>query len=98
MEMFYRNVILVERFRLTLHRETKELPIFALVVAKNRTKLKESAEIPAAKEATGRRDACPGRPNSGRTAFRQRRRRFRLPTTARSTAARPALTGLYSTQ
>jgi uncharacterized protein (TIGR03435 family) len=35
--------LLAERFGLVLHRETKELPIYALVVAKNGSKLTESA-------------------------------------------------------
>ena len=35
---------LADRFKLTLHREQKELPIYALVVAKGGPKLKESAE------------------------------------------------------
>jgi uncharacterized protein (TIGR03435 family) len=36
--------LLAERFGLKLHRETKELPAYALIVAKNGPKLKESAE------------------------------------------------------
>ncbi len=35
--------LLADRFKLTLHRETKELPVYALVVGKNGPKLKESA-------------------------------------------------------
>jgi uncharacterized protein (TIGR03435 family) len=38
--------LLAERFKLTLHHETKELPLYALVVAKNGPKLKESAAPP----------------------------------------------------
>jgi uncharacterized protein (TIGR03435 family) len=38
--------LLAERFKLTLHRETKELPMYALVVAKGGPKMKESAEAP----------------------------------------------------
>jgi uncharacterized protein (TIGR03435 family) len=41
---------LAERFRLVLHREEKEVPIFELVIAKNGPKLKESAADPAAVE------------------------------------------------
>jgi uncharacterized protein (TIGR03435 family) len=35
--------LLADRFKLTLHHDTKELPIYALVVAKNGPKLQESA-------------------------------------------------------
>ncbi len=38
--------LLAERFKLTIHRENKELPMYALVVAKNGPKLKESVETP----------------------------------------------------
>jgi uncharacterized protein (TIGR03435 family) len=36
--------LLAERFKLTLHHETKELPMYALVVGKGGAKLKESVE------------------------------------------------------
>lgn len=39
--------LLIERFKLALHRETKELPMYALVVGKGGPKLKESVEDPA---------------------------------------------------
>ena len=38
--------LLADRFKLTLHHETKELPIYVLVVAKNGPKLHESAVTP----------------------------------------------------
>lgn len=38
--------MLVDRFKLTLHHETKELPLYVLVVAKNGPKIQESADIP----------------------------------------------------
>jgi bla regulator protein BlaR1 len=38
--------LLADRFKLTLHHDTKELPIYALVVAKNGSKLHESAATP----------------------------------------------------
>jgi uncharacterized protein (TIGR03435 family) len=37
------RTLLVERFRLTLHREKRELPAFALVVAKNGVKIRRAA-------------------------------------------------------
>ena len=37
------QTLLADRFQLKLHRETKERPVYALVVAKNGPKLKESA-------------------------------------------------------
>jgi len=37
------QALLAERFQLAIHRETKELPVFALVIGRNGTKLKEAA-------------------------------------------------------
>ena len=42
MEML--QTLLVERFKLAFHRETRELPVYALVVGKNGPKLKEAAD------------------------------------------------------
>jgi uncharacterized protein (TIGR03435 family) len=39
--------LLVDRFKLTLHGETKQVSLNELVVGKNGTKLKESAEASA---------------------------------------------------
>lgn len=36
------QALLVDRFKLTLHRETRELPLYSLMVAKNGSKLQES--------------------------------------------------------
>jgi uncharacterized protein (TIGR03435 family) len=38
--------LLAERFKLTVHRESKELPMYALVVAKNGPKLTEATDAP----------------------------------------------------
>jgi uncharacterized protein (TIGR03435 family) len=49
--------LLAERFKLTLHREKKDLPMYALVVAKNGPKMKESPpDDPDAKEPTSLKD------------------------------------------
>ena len=38
--------LLADRFKLTLHRETKEFPVYALMIAKNGSKLQEVADTP----------------------------------------------------
>jgi len=38
--------LLVERFKMTVHRETRELPVYSLVVAKNGPKMQKSAADP----------------------------------------------------
>src|SRR5579863_10277682 len=38
------QALLRERFKMTIHRESKELPVYALVVAKNGSKLKPNTE------------------------------------------------------
>jgi uncharacterized protein (TIGR03435 family) len=60
--------LLVERFGLKYHRETKELPLYELTVAKNGSKLK-----PAAPAAAGTPDAGPpsGPPPVGKDGFPQ---------------------------
>ena len=45
--------LLVERFKLTVHHENKEMQMYELSVGKNGPKLKESVEAPAPKEGEG---------------------------------------------
>jgi uncharacterized protein (TIGR03435 family) len=45
--------LLAERFKLAIHRETKELPMYSLSVAKGGPKLKESAPVEPPKEGDG---------------------------------------------
>src|SRR5580658_874124 len=42
--------LLAERFKMTIHRDSKELPIYSLLVGKNGAKLKESTVAAAPKE------------------------------------------------
>jgi uncharacterized protein (TIGR03435 family) len=55
--------LLAERFKLTLHHTTKEMPMYALVVAKGGPKLKESPEDPPATDAAGPNAGGPGGPS-----------------------------------
>jgi uncharacterized protein (TIGR03435 family) len=47
------QTLLAERFKLVFHRETKEMPVYALVVAKNGPKIKESPAGDGATEIGG---------------------------------------------
>src|SRR5207247_8322826 len=51
--------LLAERFKLTIHREKKEMAGYELVVAKNGPKLKESVDVP---QPDGAGSATPGPP------------------------------------
>jgi len=64
--------LLAERFKLALHREKKDLPMYALVVGKNGLKLKESVDDPATPKAGGFADgptATMGRITVGKDGF-----------------------------
>lgn len=52
--------LLSERFKLTLHHSTKDMPIYALVVAKGGSKLKESPDDPPPTDASGPNAGGPG--------------------------------------
>jgi uncharacterized protein (TIGR03435 family) len=66
--------LLAERFRVKLHRETKELPIYGLMVAKGGPKMKPSEEIPPAADGTNGEppaDGPPPPPRPGPDGFPQ---------------------------
>jgi uncharacterized protein (TIGR03435 family) len=52
--------LLAERFKLTLHHETKEFPMYALVVGKGGPKLKESVDDDATASGAAPRDTATG--------------------------------------
>jgi uncharacterized protein (TIGR03435 family) len=54
--------LLAERFQLTLHREKKDLPMYALVVGKNGPRMKESADDAAPKDGGPAADGPPPPP------------------------------------
>jgi len=57
--------LLADRFKLTIHRETKDLPMYTLVIAKNGPKLKESKPDDAAPAAPATRGGPGGRGGRG---------------------------------
>jgi uncharacterized protein (TIGR03435 family) len=65
------QALLADRFKLTIRRETKELPAYVLTVAKNGTKLVEAKPVdPAASvTAAGPGAGAPGRGGPGRGAW-----------------------------
>jgi uncharacterized protein (TIGR03435 family) len=63
--------LMAERFKLKLHRESKELPIYALVVGKNGVKMKETPkDDPAADVAKGPQTPPPGAFGEGEPRLR----------------------------
>ena len=60
--------LLADRFKLKLHKESKEAPIFELVVAKGGIKMKEAAQ-PAAAPAEGAGGPPPGPPTRDKDGF-----------------------------
>jgi uncharacterized protein (TIGR03435 family) len=65
------QALLADRFKLAFHRESKELPVYALVVGKNGSKLQKSknSEAPLGFLALGNRVAAPNAPLSILTQF-----------------------------
>jgi len=62
--------LLVERFKLTIHRETKDFPVYELVVAKNGSKLNKADETQAPTDgAPAPPPATPGPPKLGKDGF-----------------------------
>lgn len=60
--------LLAERFKMQFHRETKELPVFALVVAKGGPKLQEAKDEPPPPESDGPQ-SLPSIPKMGPDGF-----------------------------
>jgi uncharacterized protein (TIGR03435 family) len=54
------QALLAERFKLAIHHDTKERPVYALVVGKGGSKLKESPADPPAPAAAEKSDPAPG--------------------------------------
>ena len=61
--------LLVERFKLAIHRASKELPMYSLEVAKGGPKIKESAETAAPPDAYSGLPAPPWAPKMGADGF-----------------------------
>jgi uncharacterized protein (TIGR03435 family) len=60
--------LLEDRFKMTTHRESKELPIYALVVAKNGPKIKAAAED-VASEKSDEQQLAVAQPGEGKDGF-----------------------------
>ena len=61
--------LLAERFKMTVHRETKELPMYSLIVAKSGPKLKESLKEVAAPREDDEPKPPPPLPGPGQLKF-----------------------------
>ena len=58
------QALLAERFKLAIHHDTKDRSVYALVVGKGGSKLKESPPDPPAPAAAEKSDAAPGDPGA----------------------------------
>jgi uncharacterized protein (TIGR03435 family) len=56
------QALLAERFKLAIHRDTKDRSVYALVVGKGGSKMKESPPDPPSPAAPDKSDATPGEP------------------------------------
>ncbi len=61
--------LLTERFNMRIHRESKELPLYALVVAKSGSKMKESPAVPSGGAAAPLPMPLPDQPKMGPDGF-----------------------------
>jgi uncharacterized protein (TIGR03435 family) len=61
--------LLVTRFGLAVHKETRVLPIYELVVAKDGSKLKEPEKPPASQAQAGEERPSDGRPGAAKMAY-----------------------------
>jgi len=56
------QALLADRFKLAIHHDSKERPVYALIVGKNGSKLKESPPDAPAPAAADKSEAAPGEP------------------------------------
>jgi uncharacterized protein (TIGR03435 family) len=61
--------LLAERFKMTIHRESKELPMFSMMVGKGGPKMKESAEVAAPQDGSAPPPPPPSQPKIGPDGF-----------------------------